>query len=547
MLLLHLDATSSGFGLPAELLVLVLQQLDLADRFFRAASVSHNWHTAAAAATSSVCKTIANRAESDSFQLWLERRGRHVLELQISAKALCICLPCCTLTQLRSLFVRALQLKYAPHVPLESDSRNTAPGTSNAVQPAAASGCSVAVQSLALLTSLTRLSLNSTRICSCSGGMCCISALSGLKRLELFMVPVGGDDDTAGQVSADFGAALQHLQQLTHLELVDTRLGDVALAGISNLHSLQHLELVSNARMTADAYARLPATLTALTISPSPIADFSSSSFPGFNHLTALQHLTFYKVRGADLSVLSHMMQLTRLHYMPGQYGHQAMATLLAVLPQLQQLQELRVCCGSHGDMEEQAPGTAHTAQQWSALCCSSALTWLALDMPGPAVAQQLFPAWRQLPALQHLSFTHRSGAAAGIQPPLGPDAVNALATCCPGLQQLDIMLAVQPRVQLTPLGRLSALTHLVVGGEAISDAVAEQGLAQLTGLQKLVVEQSRGFTDAGEQALPEARKQCFPSRCIRADGGHRVHAKCSGTLLDVLVEHSVVVATIFC
>lgn len=85
------------------------------------------------------------------------------------------------------------------------------------------------------------------------------------------------------------------------------------------------------------------------------------------------------------------------------------------------------------------------------------------------------------------------------VEPILSRGAVDALVSCCPGLQELDILWAVEAEVQLTTLTRLSELTRLRVGGDVIDETSAEQTLAQITGLRDLVIEESEHLTDAGE------------------------------------------------
>lgn len=131
----------------------------------------------------------------------------------------------------------------------------------SAALPAAAAGCSIAAEDLALLTSLTSLFLSDgARVCSCSSGLCCVSALKELQNLELHY-PTGDNLVTYAaslQRSKDLGAALQQLQQLTYLLLSVEYLYDSALAGISRLRNLQDLLVASSHGTTAHADANLP-------------------------------------------------------------------------------------------------------------------------------------------------------------------------------------------------------------------------------------------------------------------------------------------------
>lgn len=150
-------------------------------------------------------------------------------------------------------------------------------------------------------------------------------------------------------------------------------------------------------------------------------------------------------------------------------------------------------------------------------------MTWWDHDnLLHDGCGQRFLAAGRQLPQLKRLMLglednwdvwddNVRLGALAnctsGVGTCLGEGSLSKLVSCCPGLQQLGIPGLVEPGVQMQPLLQLTALTWLSVGGEMVTDDVACDVLAQLSGLRQLGVFDASGFTDCGLLALTQLRQ----------------------------------------
>lgn len=129
-----------------------------------------------------------------------------------------------------------------------------------------------------------------------------------------------------------------------------------------------------------------------------------------------------------------------------------------------------------------EVPGAA-----WSVITASSELEYLELRFSTiPAGAcQHLFATGQQLPRLHTLDMRgsyHMPSPEADL---LQPADLARLAGCCPALQKLHVLDAVQPGATLTALQQLQQLQELRISG--LTNETIQQ-VAQLTGLTSLTV-----------------------------------------------------------
>jgi hypothetical protein len=289
------------------------------------------------------------------------------------------------------------------------------------------------------------------------------------------------------QDTTEHAAALAVLPQLTQLELNNLYHSE-ALPCLSSLANLQQLRVGLSSGESAVNLAHLPSSLTQLEVTDAPETGFcSSSNFTrGFSQLTALRHLQLCRVACVEPPLLSGMTQLTHLQLKVWRCSSRELLQLLQVLPSMQQLHELQVgSTSSPGPAEQPVP-----AQHLTALLCCRQLRSMVLRDAGrlPAAAgQHLFPPGCQLPHLKQLVLSYdwassyasaEAAAAAEIAAEEGASAAAAalsvnelarLASCCPGLQALE----------------LCGVMHLQEG----LAAAGTQALAVLTGLKRLQLE----------------------------------------------------------
>jgi hypothetical protein len=232
---------------------------------------------------------------------------------------------------------------------------------------------------------------------------------------------------------------LPTLQQLTRLEL-----SGYAMKDPDGLQHLQGLTLLQE--LWLDSYA-------------APIVEAGMLS--GFQRLTLLQ------LNGAGDAVLepAALAGHTKLQSLGVTVysiagGSAGVALLLSHLQDLQQLTYLGLK-GSYSNSADVAPAAAY-----SVLTASSKLQELRIDSYGmPAgVWQYVFPADRQLPDLQELSFcsiTHPAAPEGSLPTVPAPDPqASVIGSCFPSLQRLSI-LAVQDNAELLAALSVTALTSL--------------------------------------------------------------------------------------
>lgn len=313
--------------------------------------------------------------------------------------------------------------------------------------------------------------------------------------------------------------------------------------------------------------------------------DLAASSISALSALTHLQHLDMAHGVNFDPRVLACLSSLTALQLSDIDLGKAspdsllpdvgpmgAAATMLSVLPCLQQLHVLQLAPGL-------LPATPPTpAEQYSALTASSKLTFLSLyrcALP-PGAADAMFPCSRppgSLPGLKSVRMSqppagHRpcsadilnapspflSGDAASILRaardsnssgggggggngsdgrtrssgprgcdghPFRPDSLKGLVSCCPSLTQLWLTAAVAADADLAPLQQLTGLTELQLGGAVVDDAVAEQLLAGLTQLRRLDLMQCPRYAFCVCVCVYMCARGCWPMQTLSARKHH--------------------------
>jgi hypothetical protein len=284
---------------------------------------------------------------------------------------------------------------------------------------------------------------------------------AGLAMLpELQHLSITGKSQGAGWGLKFPTYALSALQQLTFLELATVEV-QVPGQGGPALQPLQALTALADLRLSLRQAA----------------AVLNHSMLLGAQHLTRLD-LT-YDPSSADLQ-LGTLATPTQLQHLKlvlyGSVEPAMVAHALSQLPALQQLTYLRFFCGK-------CEGPNPPAAVFSALTASSKLRHLDLNgctLPA-GVWQHVFPAGRQLPQLQSMDIS------AVTQPPArecapAPEGTR-LASCCPGLQFLNLQVLQYSAERLAPLQRLSMLHTLCVASSFARDVEA---VTQLTGLRQL-------------------------------------------------------------
>jgi hypothetical protein len=204
--------------------------------------------------------------------------------------------------------------------------------------------------------------------------------------------------------------------------------------------------------------------------------------------LSGAQHLTRLELTWGSLepAALAGKTRLQHLHLTHTCADAAATTQLLFQLQQLQQLTCLLLVINLH------STDASPPASAFSALTASSKLQRLDISyctLP-PGVWQCVFPAGRQLPHLQSLRMT-------GARFPTGPAAApegTRLASCCPGLQSLNIEGLQYSKGLLGSLQGLSCLhvLHLKPVPGSSEEGWA-QGMYQLTALRDLHVEEVEG------------------------------------------------------
>jgi hypothetical protein len=196
----------------------------------------------------------------------------------------------------------------------------------------------------------------------------------------------------------------------------------------------------------------------------------------------------------------------------PGSAGGRGASALLSAVRGLQHLKHLSVCVDVHEE-NAQSQSSLSTAQRrdCDALTASPHLTYLDLSVAGSkgrllptAALQQMFPADRELPQLQHLvlRWTDRCRWFYGDAGSITTADLRSMVSACPGLCCLDLGEVVAQDADVSPLLQLPATCcSLKVAGHPFNDSAAGV-IGQLTQLTQLVWTDSPGLTDAGLLSL---------------------------------------------
>lgn len=224
------------------------------------------------------------------------------------------------------------------------------------------------------------------------------------------------------------------------------------------------------------------------------------AGFPGavLQHLSCLTELDLQHVhvKGLHASVLQPLANLRALNVVSTQITASATAgnvpplssraALLAVLPAMQHLQDLRL---DNLDRDWSWPAVSAA---YSALIPSSNLTSITVDncwLPAAGL-QHVFAPGRELPLLRHLDLWEYEDKGHWNHA-----AVSNIASCCPNLEKL--LCSLHRGVSLAPLSRLHpSLTHLNVRSWAgIDGKSCVEAVTALTNLQHLRI---AGSSEAG-------------------------------------------------
>jgi hypothetical protein len=550
--------------LPEELLSQVLRHVDCGHRLRSCSLVCKAWRAAATAATSTVWMWGYMKSSMDrryaSLMQWLLPHGAAVTELILSNDArvsyhpsIPVQLPYSNLRQLQRLYVNNCKL-----LELDSNTSDCSRGAGGAAiageQPQQQQLASNAAESISIrssagsshpslssLTSLTDLCLKDVTYSLSDSLGSCLPALAELQRLQLGPLQLPrqplATELQQSEAQQELWRGVLHslpvLTLLTSLELACEQLPSIPdFSPFSSMQHLQGLDLLQAPVRSLDLLQELPAALTRLELALSVDSPLSSRSIPSLPRLTTLQHLIVETENntGFDPGFLGSMQQL-RLLSLRGpmvcdsrQYGSGGAApvsTLLAVMPALSKLESLLI---ANAAAKVQLLPASEVARYSALLPPSQELThlelsWISGSMLAPDCGPYVFEAGRHLTKLTQLVIGLPSDifdwagsdiAVAEMVPHVGgcfgPGDVARLVECCPALETLWVPGLVQPGVDMSPLTALTALTELLVGGEAVDDGVASSVLAKMTGLERLRIYHAPQLADEGLLALSSLR-----------------------------------------
>ena len=268
--------------------------------------------------------------------------------------------------------------------------------------------------------------------------------------------------------------ALQGLQQLTYLELVNFGLQDK-----DGMQQLQGLTRLEDLRLHC---------CSAFTLDSSMLSASQQLTCLELCAETELSNV-LCKIQPAVLAGRTQLRHLKLMGCTVG-FGGSENPELLSHLQQLQQLTYLSLRASLEAN--DSTPAIAY-----SALTSSSKLQLLDLNycsLP-EGTWQHVFPSGRQLPHLQELDISRRCGARSAFvaAPPQG----SRLVSCCPGLRSLQMKGLQYSAELLAPLAELSSLRGLSLG-HVCFETMGLDVVCQLTGLEQLLVCDSGGPATRG-------------------------------------------------
>lgn len=303
-------------------------------------------------------------------------------------------------------------------------------------------------------------------------------------------------------IDAPYGALVGSLSSLVHLQHLELMPGrDVAGLSPSTLPRLQHLTYLK-VKCLSDANLYQLGALTSLQElhlwfwdDPAD-SHLAASSLAGLVLPASLKKLSLESEVGAELLSVA-PAGLQHLMVNSGVYGPaEEPESFLSCIGRLQRLTALSLNPGRYFAWLPAGPA-------YSALTASSDL--VRLEMTGYGFSSGLwshvFVTTRKLPQLTSLSLTVFTKPNWGGKEPIEFCAgdLSRLTSSCPSLSHIGT-LCLQPRLYVSELHKLSALTSLRVYFESVGpDSFGEsmRGLAAVTQLQKLRLIKSAGLTVA--------------------------------------------------
>jgi hypothetical protein len=263
------------------------------------------------------------------------------------------------------------------------------------------------------------------------------------------------------QLAAAIPGLLQQLSRLAVLELPGFPVSAAAMQQLGGMQGLQQVLLEEGNHMPMCQLQHLPSSITHLEFCGKMYGDeLSPYSLPNeLLQLTGVLHLKLNEccipptVLGAFTRLQSLNLELCAL--LPvndddddegDDRNAEGTAALLRALEQMTCLRDLEL--SSDGiDIDSTAP------QSFAALTASTQLTRLVLtpddDAPLPKGAvQHMFSAGRQLPLLQHISFSPDIEDQEEFESEdwcIDGADISRIAACCTGLQWLELSLCVKP------------------------------------------------------------------------------------------------------
>lgn len=539
---------SQAAHLPAPVLALILQHVDLHERLGSSALVDTSWAEAANLATDSIEVNSVSADDVPALQSWLTKNSKQLMSLQLHQPEgqSRLKLTCADLQQLTTL---SLQGGLVPHLQLPDSSTNSpkqkkrrrsstgrrASGGAGAAAPAAA------VHASAVLPHLKELQLHSCTLHSTTT-LLQLTSLSAVTSLDLDGLSMASRfTHPVELLSKGVAALLQNLPGLQQLRLGELQLDDSVVPSISNLHTVQHFSFNAEGPVsTGKLLQALPASLTHLSFADSrddktwPLQNVPSQllQLSGLLQLR-LQYAHFHPSALCGMTQLQHL-QLEDCVILPTWQtsaieAMQAAVALLLAVGEMQQLQELKL-------NNVECDAFAHIAADYFAnLTASSQLRSFTFSRTNGLQLQDN--------AFDHM-FVHGPGpflkyyeltslvfdghCPAGNEPDtdtnreccMTPEELFQMCRACPNLRHLALINVLDPddEVYRSPLWRLvsptgcglpSQCTSLVVGGAAFGDAAAE-AVRHLRQVQRLTW-WGTGLTDAGleqlfHQQYPDAR-----------------------------------------
>lgn len=462
MYCVQVDHSSSAISrLPVELLAAVLQHTQQNDRLSCCALVSRKWRQAANMATCVLtCTADVNSERFSSLSAWLNKSAyactvqsinvQYTEGTYISSNSVrpVLQLPFHGLESLRSLKLPkcALEAVAAPAdvvtslrpAAAECSVSQTVAGLTHdtaAAVPAAPDGYT----SLGALTALSNLGLSETLV-----DLFELSSCTRLQHLQLLRVshpaaaadsPSVGADCSGEHTQYKPAELMSMLAQLTQLTFLDVSASGglpeesedtdpVLQLSFGSLQQLQGLRLAFSVHGQLQL-VKLPTILTLLHW------DFAEELTPqtalDMHKLTQLQELQIYFASHMDAALLSTLTQLTCLHLHHVQFDTiPAVSGLMATLLQLTKLEDLNLC----GSLFAVLPAI----EQYAAITASSRLVSLDLwECRFPQhVSRHVFAAGGS-----QMSLTSLVTDASLLS---GDGAFRRLTSCCPALQQLEIL-----------------------------------------------------------------------------------------------------------